>query len=359
MGLGVLWGLSLTQTALGSGHDPAAPTAQSPIQPVSSPAESNPPAMKRESAIRLNGFIDSQYLFNTTQSLHRGFVINDGAIYVAGENAGLDWKLDLPFRMTGSGNSGFRFAESRGTQAYLGQKFAGGWKWKIGQYDSPFGLESNDTADIPFSRQGSVYYSMMPYVHTGLGVGYDFSDSVGMNAFFQNPNDRGVLGGNGVQYGFQFVLNQPKARFSAGVLMDTPAGLSQNVFADATGGFTLGAFTADLEFCYSIRNDLLNPETAAASNGIGVLGQLLYNHTDELSFGVRGEYVTQFAVTDVRSTASQTALKSQILVFAGPQYYLTKNIRLKGDYSLQLDQPFNGGASVLLHGAQIGAVFRF
>ena len=313
--------------------------------------------------MKVSGFMDAQLQYSSNSAFRRGFLINDGAIYMTTDFAGLDFKIDIPFRMYTQGSPDFEIAKTR-AQAFVGQKFANGFRWKAGQFDTTFGFEGNDTTDIQFTRQGNVYNFTDPFVHTGLAAGYDFNPELGFNLYVTNPNDRGVLSGQNLQFGAQLVQSSPTFRFAPGFLTNQDAASGKmNVYLDLTAGVTMGGLAIDAECSYNLRNDIINPDTHLAMSGVGLLLHALYTFNESNSFGVRGEWVTHQAYADPKGILTgenaQPTLKSQVLVFIGPQHYVTKNIRLKLDYALQSDQSYGSTSSTLSHGLQAASVFRF
>ncbi len=312
----------------------------------------------KEFPVKVTGFIDSQYQANSNVGLARGFLLNDGALYFSSELPGLDFKLDLPFRMYSQGNSNFEFGFIR-AQAYLGQKYSNGFRWKIGQFDTTYGFEGNDTVDITFTREGSVYNFTDPFVHTGLLLGYDFDSELGLNLYIANPNDRGVLLGKSLHYGLQLVKFSPSFRFAPGFMFNQDFTTQAfNYYLDLVTGVTFGKVSIDGEVSYNYRTDIIDPVSGSANRGLGLLLQILYNFSELGSFGARGEYITNQALTDSKGSSTQSILKSQVLVFVGPQYYIAKGIRLKLDYSLQIDQDYSSNVATY-HGLQLAGVLKF
>jgi hypothetical protein len=336
------------------------PSFNSPIQRTPAMIRPNEPVpeAKQEGVVKISGFLDAQYIQNDHQELTRGFLINDGALYLTTTTEGVDFKIDLPFRMFTQNSPNFDLGLTK-AQAFVGQKLSNGFRWKVGQFDTSFGFEGNDTVDVLFTRQGSVYNFTDPFVHTGMLLGYDFNSELGLNFYMDNPNDRGVLTGKNIQYGLQLVDASSTSRFSAGFLVNQdPTTQEMNYYLDVTSGITMASFSIDTELSYNKRYDLPTPESST-TQGLGVLLQFAYTFTESLSFGSRTEYVTQLALPDPRGIVIGGPLKSQVLSFFGIQYSLTKGIRLKFDYSYQKDLYFVTSESEVANGFQMASVFRF
>ncbi len=340
-------------------HETPAPSPSVTASPLPASTDTPVSTATPEPVLKLSGFLDAQYQGSSNSDMHRGFLLNDGALYLTWDLAKLDFKIDLPFRMYTQNGPDFQLGLTK-AQAFVGQKYESGFRWKIGQFDTTFGFEGNDTVDIVFSRQGNVYNFTDPFVHTGILLGYDFNADWGLNAYIADPNDRGILQGKDLQFGLQLVKASQTFRFAPGLLVNRDFSTQQyNYEADLVAGVTLGKLAIDGEINYNSRNDIINPETGTGIRGIGALLQVQYSINDDWNIAVRPEYITQQAYTDPKSTATQTLLKSQVLVFVGPQYNINKYIRLRLDYSYQQDTQFITNTSLSYHGFNLGAVFKF
>ena len=316
-----------------------------------------------EPLLKVSGFVDPQLqMTSNVNTISRGFVLNDGALYFDGKIKDVDYKVDIPFRTIYALGPDFAVGTTR-AQAYVAQKYSNGLRWKFGQFDTTFGFESNDTADIAFSRQGIVYNYTDPFVHTGLMLGYDLSKELAFNFYFTNPNDSGVLNKNGFQYGAQLLYTGSMLRGSFGGLtnLDAPSQM-MNVYYDVTAGATLGALALDGEVSY-------NKSLTATPASYGYLLQALVTANDQLSFGVRGEMVSyrSQAVTPAPSASTSTLFPStigpslfkQVLVYVGPQYALTSAVKLKFDYTFQQATLVDGATATTEHGMNLAMVYRF
>lgn len=105
-----------------------------------------------------SGFADMQFNW-TKQQKGRGFVLNDGAVYFAKTFSNTDFFIDIPFAWEGSTTDGttttysnnFKIAKEK-AQAFFGLNYdVQGTHLRVqaGQFDVPYGVDSNDSVDNP------------------------------------------------------------------------------------------------------------------------------------------------------------------------------------------------------------------
>jgi hypothetical protein len=354
---------------------PKAPehVAEKPATPAAAPVE-EVKAPVASSSIQVSGFIDAQFqstsrhTFNGTSNQNsRGFSIHDGALYVSKTIGSGEAKLDVPFSLrdkggssvgSGTDSTGATVSVTNGNsvnfdiatvraQAYISQKYENGLRWKIGQFDTSYGFEVNDTADVTFTRQGYVYNYTDPFVHTGLQAGYDFTSTFGVNLLAANRKDSGLQRDDRLQYGLQLV-STASFRWSLGALYQKALNGLDDIYADVTVGKTFGDFAVDAEM--SLNN---NEVTAKATpNTYGYLLNLVYSFSPRWSLGTRAEYLKNATIAGVFN-------EKTYLVFAGPQLVLNEALRLKIDYMFDQKKANSGSANEKTHGVQLAVVHRF
>ncbi len=158
-----------------------------------------------------------------------GFSVYQGAIILSNEFEKSEWVLDLPFRQsstletltaggattTGASNS-FDLAV-KDAQAYVKYQTERGIFWQLGQFDSSFGLEGNDTVDLIFPQFG-ILQPFTPNTHTGLQLGYSFLPFY-VSMIVGNGDSRGIQSSDhGPQLGLRFGWNEGPYQFSLGAL---------------------------------------------------------------------------------------------------------------------------------------------
>lgn len=308
----------------------------------------------------VGGFVDSQFHWSNTKANSRGIHLHDGAIYFSHALGGSDLKIDVPFRLMTAGSPNLSIGMVRG-QAYVAHTYENGFRWKMGQFDTSFGFEMNDSADVFFTQQGSVYNFTDPFVHLGLLAGYDLSKDMGINFIVGAPKDAGASGSSNGQFGLQFVKTGDM-RFAIGGLMNKPNGAEKfSIYGDMTVGATLGDFDIDLEVNYTMLGDAMNPDALTDQlSGLGALLNLQYKLSDTVAIGYRGEFVTGLGRMDPYGTDT-TTMKQQMTGAIGPRFQMTKNMQVKVNYLMTMNTAWDvlGGASDTGHAAALSAVYKF
>ncbi len=214
----------------------------------------------------------------------------------------------------------------------------------MGQFDTSFGFEGNDTTDVVFTKQGNVYNFTDPFVHTGAVVSYDFSKEHYANFYIANPKDGGLITGKNPEFGAQMIIVS-SWRASAGLLLNK--GISEfNQYYDVTLGGTWGNWNLDLEANYN-KKEGLNAARA-------YLAHLVFQPTLNVTYGIRAEWIESLAT----SWQGDAGVYRQMLIYAGPQFKLTDHLKLKVDYSYEQDVVTEGTTAIKAHGGSISAVYR-
>jgi hypothetical protein len=316
----------------------SAPAAPAPV--------ASAPSTSEVAKFKVSGFIDAQFQTLLSDSNSPGFVVQDGALYLSHSLGNGEAKLDLPFQMLGTGgNSNFAFANAK-AQAYLTHACGSHITAKIGQWDTPYGVEVNDTADNFFSRQGLVY-ATNPVVHTGALLAYAPNDRFTANFFAANPHDTGNANGKNLEYGTQWSLGGP-VRASVGAMLTRLKGTSiTNHYYDGTLGATFGKFSLDFEANFLRTSD-------APLYDRRYLALLVANFTDRYSFGVRAEYA------DLKeNTATSQSVQKQTELFVGPQIVLTPASRVRADFTWDHTDVANPGSNDRMQtGVDVSWVYR-
>ncbi len=284
--------------------------------------------MKREissesSPFKLGGFIDFRFANYVvpkdspdvaTANAESGFILEDGAFQASYEKDKVSVTLDVPFRRALAGDATKTGAQYNAgnvivfgadkTQAFGKYKAASNFTMYLGQFDTLFGVELNDSKDRVFGKTGLVYDLTLPVVHSGVmaevGLG-----SITTKLFAANPNNKvsyGTSSSNDAtnEYGVAFSYSSDMFRGQVGgmtrlidKLGQTTQG--QRTLIDVIVGGTFGSLSVDLEY-NQLTDPTKNTLTAAATDtenaGVGILGLINYKFSDEFSAGVRIERVT-------------------------------------------------------------------
>ncbi len=293
--------------------------------------------------VKIRGFVDAQYKWQKSQDNTTGAVINDGALYFTHKTGDTELFVDLPFAYSNQGvtydangvaqtNNSFLVGGTK-PQAFISHTM-GSTKLQLGQFDTIFGLELNDSPDIVFSTQGILFANMIPLTHTGAVVSHAFGPvtvkAVAANSVTGKGDAGAQLKGKG-EYGATVGYTDQMFRASVGYLtgriVSTNATLqdkSRN-FTDLVVGGTFGSFLIDVEYAME--------KFADRDQGTGLAVIPVFNINEQFSAAARYEMLKDVSVGgSIFGTATQ--------ITAGVQYLMSEALRLKVDYSvLNLKSP--------------------
>ncbi len=292
-----------------------------------------------ESAFNVSGFIDAQYQFSKTSNVDatHNIQLNDAALYFNHNTANSKILIDLPFApdtATDQWSLGMNKA-----QAYFEYKYDFGMRWRLGQFDAPFGFEATDSHGILFSRAANMGTNVgLPGHFTGLMAGYDLGTEMAINVMVSNsPNKLSMTNEKKPTLGLQYTFNSQMLRLALGTAMYRTTG--NNYLFDVVVGTTLGDLALDLQWDYV-------KQALVSDAAMGFLLNGGYTITDMISAGLRGEY------------SMKGVVYSQFGVTAGPQFKMNKNVTVKVDYSMYSTKAFDGADSVTSHAATLAGVYK-
>lgn len=176
--------------------------------------------------------------------------------------------MDLPFRRKkeietdpastspqASNNPDFSFGSEK-AQLYLEHSPSESWTWKVGQFDTIFGVELNDSKDRIFGKTGLVYDVTLPVVHMGFLSEFKVGSLV-LKALAANPNNKGsngisTQGEDRTEYGLAVASSSDLWRFQLGGLSRplhraSGDGTGARTLIDLTAGLTWKGLNLDLE----------------------------------------------------------------------------------------------------------------
>lgn len=296
-------------------------------------------------------FIDTQAKITNKDTVNdRGFTLNDAAIYVSKDfKSDVTAFVDLPFYSElVPGSSRFVFAEKK-AQAYLAIRRLP-VAVRLGQFDTIYGIERNDSRDRFFADNGVVKEYIIPDTHAGLLGGFS-SHNNGIDfvirGLIANPSDQTNLANNNPEFGAQFRLEGARGYGAFGFLLNEAKNVptnSTNMLINAVGGFAFDKFRIDGEFD--------NKKTATVDTSATAFMLLgTYQHTDDLGFGGRLEYLTDPFVPG-------TGVLKTITAFAvGSSYKLEEGLVVRGDFSLSSFNAANAvGGDETVYGVNLSVV---
>lgn len=316
-------------------------------------AQTNPPkSAGSNSGLITSGYIDTQMQWghgilklNAAEDMPgdpTGFSIYQGSMMLSDEFEKAELVIDIPFHqkttpdVTNNGTvtipSNSLELGTREAQAYVKYQYDMGLFWQLGQFDSAFGLEGNDSADMIFSQFG-ILQPFTPNTHTGLLVGYS-SLPFYVNLLIANGDSRGLQASTqSPQFGARFGWSQDPFQFSVGALYtktdgnyflqggETPS-YKPNIIINAV--FT--ATIRKMDFGFELDIAQSRQGVAQTINGrkdhekvFGAMMQGSYAITDKMAVGLRYEYLkndetnqfVQFADQATNSAAPVTRLSGQ------------------------------------------------
>lgn len=298
------------------------------------------------------GFAAPQFKYANQAASNTGFHLADGAIYINHKEGVAKFILDVPYKY--SPTAGSVSIGATKAQAFVHVSYDNGFNWRLGQFDTLHGFEKNDLKNIHFAEAGFIgtHFST---TNTGTSLGYD-GGSWGVDLVFANPagaTDHINSSTASLQKKYEYSLHTEWLR---GQMFNINFGIQalNKVFTwDAIFGFGFGKVDADLEII---------AQTGGVSTGFGLLGQVMTDFTDDISGGIRLEYGTKLASNGVNTKDSGILANythSRFAATIGPQFKLTKAMKLKVDYTFDSTKLTSAGTATSTHSGVVGAVYSF
>ncbi len=246
-----------------------------------------------------------------------GFAIEEGAFYLNYEKDRVSFVGDIAIRRAKdvdikdatppipnqSNNANLALGFDR-SQLYVRYKLIDGLVFDLGQYDTIYGVELNDSKDRVFGKTGLVYDATLPVTHTGLKLEY-LVNGVYLKALAANPNNKGSFGTSttkdeNTEYGAAVGFGTDSYRGQLGYLA-RPIGkadgleMGSRTLIDVILGTTLGGFSLDLEYTMvsdPSKNSLTSADTTDLEKaGTGAMALASYKFNDNFTLGLRLEAI--------------------------------------------------------------------
>jgi hypothetical protein len=304
-----------------------APTnTASSTQTASSTPAVTPDEVKKDSqpTLKFSGFFDFRFTDLAARDnpnaakphAESGFGLDDGALYLNYENNKVSALIDLPFRRAKevdlnsaattpqqSTNGNFSLGVDK-AQAYLKYKANSQLNVYVGQFDTIYGVELNDSKDRTFAKTGIVYDYTLPVTHSGAMFEF-MKDGITYKLFAANPNNKGsfgtsTAGDENAEYGAAINYSNENYRIQVGhmqraILKADGSDYGTRSLTDITFGATHGNLSADFEYAI-ISDDNKNTITAGDNtdkekNGTGAFGLINYKLSEQNNLGLRYEIV--------------------------------------------------------------------
>jgi hypothetical protein len=344
------------------------PKAEAKSEVKVAPAEKAPVAAAKEaeapaatpsaSPFKFSAFFDARYTQFTVHNdpktananAESGFGLEDGALYANYDKDKFSVVLDLAFRRAKdsdtnssatvanqSSNNNISIGSDK-SQLYARYKVTPELIADLGQFDTLFGVEVNDSKDRVFGKSGLVYDLILPLTHTGFMLEYA-RNGASIKVFGADPNNKGTngssaTGDNKTEFGGAIAYSNDNVRGQFGymtrsILKANPAlGYGDRTLLDATAGVTFGAFSLDGEYSRIVdpNKNTLTPNNASdvETAGEGFLALASYKITEPLQIGARYERVKNDP-TGISVGKDED--------FGGSIHYrLTSELELRGEY---------------------------
>lgn len=277
---------------------------------------------------KVGGFVDAQFGWNSVPASLKGFNVTDGAIKVMHEMGGSSFLLDVPFMSLAATSNAFVLGSTK-AQAFVKHKYDGGVWWQLGQFDSIFGAEPNDTDENFFASLNAMDRSINFFTHTGLALGYT-SGGMQLTLVGANLRDKGLNtnNANAMDVAAQIKLVSGSMNVRAGFLFNF-LGATNGHILDVGAGMKMGDLALDAGFMM-----LLGLGTT--SWGLDVAP--IWTMSDKMGLGLR------FAMTNI---AAATTME----ITVGPKYSFTKNLDAKLNYQLT-------NTTAMTHGVVASGVYH-
>tara|TARA_Y100001935_G_C17308570_1_gene514074 strand:+ start:2685 stop:4118 length:1434 start_codon:yes stop_codon:yes gene_type:complete len=300
-----------------------------------------------QARVSFSGFADirySNYTVKDNTSLRgqdeSGFLMADGAAYGSYKGDKLSIYGDLPFRRSHTSNVSSDAAIELGkdkAQFYMSYDFHENFSAQLGQFDTIYGVELNDSKDRLFGTAGQVYSNTLPVVHTGLLLDFHM-DGAYAKALIANPSDRGSYGAagtnkdNNTEYGLALGYSNDMIRGQVGYLsrpwLDIDGtSMSNRSLLDFILGATFGHFSIDLEYNMvnvPNKNTLTTSTTDSEDAGKGLLALASYEVTDEIGVALRYE--------NLKDDPAAGSIDETNSYGLGLHYTMDKNLQLHAEY---------------------------
>lgn len=279
-----------------------------------------------------------------------GFGLEDGAFYANYDKEKLSVVLDVALRRSKdfdadtsatkpnqSSNNNFVIGADK-SQLYLRYKITPTLIFDLGQFDTIFGLELNDSKDRVFGKSGLVSDNTLPVTHTGVMLEYTFLENYYFKVFAANPNNKGTYGSssNGddtLELGGAIGIISASYYVQVGYMsrsINEASGLTsgKRSLLDVYAGGNLGQFIYSFEYSLlsdSSKNSLTSGNSGDKEKaGVGYLSLLAYQYNPEFQIGVRIEYV--------KNDPTAQGIKSSSSAGLSLHYRLTPELELRSEY---------------------------
>ena len=279
-----------------------------------------------------------------------GFGLEDAALYANYDKDKVSVVADLAFRRAKdkdfnsaattpeqSSNANFSLGLEK-SQLYAKYRIIPELAATLGQFDTIFGVEVNDSKDRVFGRTGLVYEQALPVTHAGFMLDYARS-GFAAKAFVANPGGKGSRGtstagddheelAGSLGYSNEWIRGQ--AAYITRKIQRAVGGVNygRRSVTDLILGTTLGGFSFDLEAAFvsdANKNTLTSTDSADLENaGQAYMVLASYRVIEPLLLGARYEWT--------RNDPSAQSIDRGTAAGFSVHYRLAPELELRSEY---------------------------
>ena len=224
------------------------------------------------------------------------------------------------------------------TEAYINYvaPIGKGLKFQFGKLVTPNGAEVIEALDNMNYSRGLLFNYAVPFTHTGLMVGYPFSDKVSANFYVVNGWDNFEDEGSSKTLGLTVSVT-PVEQFSVVAnfmngreVMTAGAECSDSICSNRFLSDTIITVKPLKNLTFVVNTDYGTQSNAAPDGSdakwYGIAGYVKYDFSDLFSASVRGEYFN-----DSDGVRTGTAQKAKEITLT-PEFRIAKNLAVRPEY---------------------------
>ena len=291
---------------------------------------------------QVGGFVDAQAQWSS--SIVSGFTIPNARVWLNKEFRGGFGQISLPFAFSStetSSNHSFSVGGPK-SEAYVEYRFDSGFFGRLGQFATLFGAESLWSDQFRYTSRGLLAESL-PYVHTGLLLGFGPTEMFTLRMMVANRSDFGFASTRGPDIAAKFGVKMDMIRFQIGYLLAVGNDSNARSILDVLLGASSDSLSLDLAF---------NLFSSPGNTGWGFHADMGFSLAESLRMSTRLNVANQIFTRTGSGPLSTTPSANLLAWTIGPQVTLTQDLSLKADYTLTS----NAGTA---HSAALAGVYAF
>jgi hypothetical protein len=266
--------------------------------------------------------------------------LHDAALQWKHKAGASEFAIDLPFGADTANPTGnaFVFGAAK-AQAYFKHNLSDAFSVQVGQFDTIYGFELNDSRDVFFTKQGLVWNNILPVTHLGILTNYT-SGKVTAKVMLANPTNAGMLANKNPEAGFQlaYAVSDTSA-LTLGILYANQSDVSTVLYDFLAGSNVTKELRLDVEADIKTVTD--------QDVGMGFLVNGIYTVDSKWSLGARIEYLRK--INDY----------SDIGLTVGPAVQVDDHLKFRADYSWVASTVTKGADAVNSNVVAFSGIYSF